>query len=193
MSNIPQYTPEEINAILKNRLNSTNFLWSKRDKDSVEQERVLFFKYYFDFASAIEAALRGIIYEYSLMSLSGMAMKAFGKPQDSCVAFLVKKDDFKAITNESKILECTNESEYEVFLKYISMFEHSVIKKNFIEKEAVYNAYDKIRKTRNILAHGLKAMDENVDFSQSVLSDFVYIFYLTFNYYKRIYNDRMSA
>ena len=68
---ISQLSPDEISNILLRRLSSTNDLYSRRNIDDIEQEKVIFFKYYFDFSSAIESCFRGIVFEYSKNPLVG--------------------------------------------------------------------------------------------------------------------------
>ena len=53
MSKITKIKPNDIYSILSRRLSSTNMLWKKREEDNLEQEKVIFFKYYFDISSAI--------------------------------------------------------------------------------------------------------------------------------------------
>ena len=184
MSNAVKIPPEEIYDILKRRLMTTNALWGKKDPDDIEQERVLFFKYYFDISSAIEACLRGILFVYENADKYGKTIKAFGKPHDLSVAFLLRPDDFTAVTNEQEIMENANLDDYNNYLRMISMFNNR--DERPFDYLVLNELYTKVRNTRNKLAHGIKAMDENVDFSSSLLADFMYVFYLTHNYYKQV-------
>ena len=63
---IPQLNPSDIYSHLTNRLSITNNLFEKLDTDSpVDLSNIIYFKYYFDISTAIEAIIRGIIIEES--------------------------------------------------------------------------------------------------------------------------------
>lgn len=189
MSKITKIKPNDIYSILSRRLSSTNMLWKKREEDNLEQEKVIFFKYYFDISSAIEACLRGIIFVYCNNSLSGNALKAFGRPEDSSVAYFLNLESFKSVTNGDKILLDVSLEKYNDYLKMITCFDKEIVSNKPFESQYIYDIYEQIRKTRNTLAHGLNSMEKNVDFTASHLADFMFIFYIVHNYYKRVHVD----
>ena len=184
---VQQISVENIKKILQDRLSSTNGLWSKRDVDDLEQEKVLFFKYFFDFSTAIESCLRGIVFEYSKINIFGKTIKEFGRPDDETVAFLVKYDEFKSITNGNEIFVNASIDDFKTnFQTLVPMIKFKNKDVNFNDYSRVKDAYNKVRKTRNTLAHGIRAMGDNIDFSPNCLLDFIYIYYLLINYYEHV-------
>jgi hypothetical protein len=57
----PELTPNDISNHLKIRLEKTNLLFSKIDADSIDEAKTVFFRYYFDFSTAIEATIKNIV------------------------------------------------------------------------------------------------------------------------------------
>lgn len=179
--------PKEIFKQIKFRLTITNSLWEKMDKDDVEQVNAIYFKYYFDISCAIEACIRGIIFEYTKCSLSGAYIKELAKPNVSSTSYFVSKELFFSIVG-TKIFDNVSHKEvinYKDLINALNDYDISKLKFDFDE---VKNTYQKIKKIRNALAHGLTSMANNVEFSNNVLFDFIYIFYLIHNYYINIYN-----
>lgn len=192
MSDIPQYDPDQIIEFLRQRVTSTNNLWEKRDEDDIEQEKILFFKYYFDYSSAIEATLRSLVDQYCRHSLLGKSLKIFSQSTSSSVPFFLTSEEFASVTNETDILADASQTQLDIYLNdvcFMSKASSSERMKNFNDYELLKQTYAEIRRVRNILAHGIRSMGDNVDFSKTTLSKFIYVFYLTHNYYKRIYSN----
>ena len=189
MASIPQLSPSEITTILSKRLSSTNDLFHRRNPDDIEQEKVIFFKYYFDFSSAIEYCLRGIIFEYSKMPLVGKCIEAFVQPGSTTRPYFLKEDEFTAIINQDRILDGKSLDEFCSFASgLVNVMNFNFSNYSFNDYEITKEKYNQIRKVRNTIAHGLKALESSIDYSHSQLLDFIYIYYLLFKYYENSYH-----
>lgn len=191
MASIPQLSPSEITTILSRRLSSTNDLFHRKNPDDIEQEKVIFFKYYFDFSSAIEYCLRGIIFEYSKMPLVGKCIEAFIQPASTTKPYFLGVEEFTAIINQNKILEGKTLGEFSAFTSgLVNVMNFNFSNYSFNDFEITKEKYKQVRHVRNTIAHGLKALESTIDYSNSQLLDFIYIYYLLFKYYESNYNTQ---
>ena len=171
---ISQLSPDEISSILLRRLSPTNDLYFRRNIDDIEQEKVIFFKYYFDFSSAIEYCLRGIVFEYSKKPLVGGCIDVFAQPASTLKPYFLRVEEFVAIVNEKEILEGTNNTDFLLLVKkYLKNMEPNLSNCSFDDFEITKEKYKQIRKVRNTIAHGLSALEANIEYSQTQLFDFV--------------------
>lgn len=190
---ISQLSPKEIKEILIKRLTSTNEVWKKRDTDSPEQEKVIFFKYYFDFSSAIESCLRNIVFVYAKNADFGGCIKVFAEPESSKKAYFLNCEEFCAIVNIDKISEKFLKKDFITFCNdLIPDMKISNLPCNFSYCQQIKEKYNKIRSVRNTIAHGLKAFEvTTIEYSQSQLLEFIHIFYLLFDYYNKINKNQI--
>lgn len=179
-------SPKEIKNILKNRLNTTDGLWKKHDTSDTDEENALFFKYYFDLYTAIEATLRGIVDVYSKRKVVGKTISVFVLPDDSKMPYFFDEDKMSQIVNESDVLKNTNQSEFCKYRKYTIALNKASQVYNFTDFSIFKEAYKTSRKARNTLAHGLNAYNTNIDFSLSTLDKLMFVFYILHKYYSRI-------
>lgn len=147
----------------------------------------IYFKYYFDISTAIEAIIRGIAAEESKKH---PYIKYVTQADSDSKAYFIKYEELKAlIIAVENLYQGSNEEEFKTKIcnKVDSLKGYRLTKK-IINNGAFKNDYESVRKTRNILAHGLTGVS-SVDYSNTQLESFLFICYLLFNYYEKIYNS----
>ena len=184
---IPQLNPSDIYSHLTNRLSITNNLFEKLDTDSpVDLSNIIYFKYYFDISTAIEAIIRGIIIEESKKNAY---IEYLAEPYSSNKACLIKYDELKTLVPIESLYKSTSINDFEDnFYNQIIALKRRRITKNFQNDGTFKEDYYTVRKTRNALAHGLTAM-QSIDYGPTMLETFLYVLYLLFKYYNSLVSN----
>lgn len=190
MSKIAQIPPDDIKMKLQKRLVSSWALWNTKITDDLEQEKVLFFKYYFDFSTAIEHCIRGIMFEHSSHEEIGSIITNYVKPDSDSQPFLVSKENMCCIISESNYNIVWKWVKRTEFQDLIDLLPNSKVDyfSNYqgYDFDLFLNDYNAIRKTRNILAHGIEAMD-NGTFTSEFLMKYLVSFIVIYSFYKHLY------
>ena len=184
---IPQMNPKEIYNGFLSRIEKTNMLFQLLDENSsIELSNSLYFKYYFDISTAIEAIIRGIVAEESKKH---PYIKYVTQADSDSKAYFIKYEELKAlIISVENLYQDPNEEDFKTKIcEKVDILKDYRLTKKFVNNGAFKNDYESIRKTRNILAHGLTGI-YSVDYSNTQLESFLFVCYLLFNYYEKIYN-----
>lgn len=179
---IEQLKPDDIYLHLTNRLSKTNKLFEMLDGDSpMDLCNIIFFKYYFDISTAIEAIIRGIIIEESKKNTY---IEYLAEPYSSNKACLIKYEELKKLIKIESLYENIEINDFKTnfYDKIVALDSLKRITKSFKNDGTFKEDYHAVRSTRNILAHGLAAM-QSIDYSPTMLETFLYVQYLLFNYY----------
>lgn len=184
---ITQMIPEDIYRSFIFRIENTNRLYEKLDDESeMELINTIFFKYYFDISTAIEAILRGVAFEESKKH---KYIVYLAEPSSDRKSFFINYEELKHLVNIDTLFLCLDEKEFENdFFKKVSALSSRTISKRFVKDGTFKYEFEKIRKVRNTLAHGLTSTS-SVDYSPEMLESFIYVLYLLNNYYKKLLED----
>lgn len=178
--------PDEIYKAFINRINKTNMLYDSLPKDSstIEMHNTIYFKYYFDISTSIEAVIRGIT---STKGKDNTYIEYLAKPSDESIAYFKKYDEIKALCQLDNLFKELNSNYFkDNYQDKVSILRvNSSISLSFKNDGSFIDIYNKVRKTRNTLAHGLMAND--VDYDDETLKLFLYVLYILLNYYKSIF------
>ena len=176
--------PDEIYQIFISRIDKTNLLYETLDDDSsIEISNTIYFKYYFDISTAIEATLRGITYS---VCKDNKYLEFLSKPDSDSKAFFLRYEEVKALVELDKAFIGINKQEFNSkYCSMISPLKNYTIKSTFKNDGTFIENYNKARTTRNALAHGLKS-HMTVSFDKSTIENFTYVLYILLSYYKSI-------
>ena len=178
-----QISAEEIYNAFIYRIEKTNMLFRLLKDDSlVELSNAIFFKYYFDISTAIEAILRGIAFEEAKFN---HIIEYYAKPNETDKSYFLSIDELKALVKSEHIFKRPNQEDFlnRLLSKIPALGKHN-ISKSLSSLEEFYEDYKNVRKTRNILAHGL--IQKDVDYSNNMLESFLYVMYVLLCYYEYI-------
>lgn len=184
MKSIIQIPPAEIKSILIKRLTASYELWKKRTPDDLEQEKVLYFKYYFDFSTAIEHCIRGILFEHSSHKELGQLIAQFIKPSAYHLSFFLSLDELSSIITEHKYSSIRENLKIDDYSDLMSFLPKSSLFHSLYDYEFFLEDYKTARNNRNILAHGVEAMDNG-----TFTSEFLMKYYLSFVVIHFCYDD----
>ena len=181
---IPQMTPDEIYQIFLSRISKTNLLYDTlTDDSSIEMSNTIYFKYYFDISTAIEATLRGITFS---ICKNNRYLKYLSEPESDSKAFFLCYDEMKALIELEKAFIKIDKKEFEKnYCKIISPLKGYAIASTFKNDGSFKDNYNNARNTRNTLAHGLKS-HMTVSFDNTTIENFLYTLYILLNYYKTL-------
>ena len=181
---ITQMMPEDIYYVFIARINRTNLLYNTLDEDSlVELYNTLYFKYYFDISTAIESVIRGITY---VECKNNKYLTYLAEPESDSKAYFLKYEEIKVLIDLNKIFSLANKAEFESnYCRKVAALKSYTVTKSFKNDGTFSEIYTSIRRTRNALAHGLKAAT-TVDFDTSTTESYLYVLYLLSVYYKSI-------
>ena len=178
-------SPSDIYNAFISRIDKTNILFEMLTYDSLfELSNKVLFKYYFDISTAIEAITRGITFS---ASKKHKYFARLAQPDSDKVAYFKEYEDIKALCGIDELYAGLNKSEFQTkFCNKVFAMKDYKISKSFINDGLFRDEYISVRKARNTLAHGLVATD-TIEYSKSVLESFLYILYLLYSYYKRVF------
>lgn len=179
-------SPNEIYNTFVSRVGNTNLLFGLLNEDSpIELSNVVYFKYYFDLSTSIEATIRGISYEESKKS---EYLKYLAIPNSDSKAFFLKYDEFKALVDIDLTYTLLDISYFNNnYISKIDVFDKLALAHQLKKDGSLQDKYNTIRNTRNSLAHGIKSTS-TVAFDKETLETFVFIFYFLLSYYKHLYS-----
>lgn len=179
-------TPDKIDELLDNRLNTTLKLYADLDMSDIEIYNVVYFRLYFDFSTAIESTIYNILYQkYGsddfILKLSKINSQAISK--------YLHNDDMKLLIkdfgSDIKIEDIKNRFNYMDAIFKTSFYKTLGLERKLYDVEAFNSFYSKSRTERNKLAHGLTLV--NVDFSNKMLFNFLSSYYVLAKYYRSIF------
>lgn len=190
-----QLKPEEIKRLLFDRLAKDNKAYIKIKetlKNSEEYEEyfkeIMYFKYYFDFSSAIEEINRNILYckyKDDSYSLETQRIEQPKKPM-----FIKPEHEVLLINNhcENKTIGDIKDFYYKTMVLPDNFYKRININKKIYEYEKFASFYGTSENTRNMIAHGLKL--QNVKYDDSTLFKFMMSFYTIYIFYEDTYNEK---
>jgi len=186
-----ELTPDEIADLLKKRISRTNILFQKIDASSIEETKTVYFKYYFDFSTAIEATILNIInLKYGI---DKFACVKIGINNQSVSKYYQKEDILNLLDGFGENI--TWKEYKDTFMGLCSAFKDSEYTrfndmKLISEIEAFPSFYAVSRNTRNILAHGL--LEQNVKYDNNMLEKFMLSYFILHLFHKTLYHEIAS-
>ncbi|HOI46997.1 MAG TPA: hypothetical protein PLR26_04630 [Bacilli bacterium] len=189
MATITQMTFKEIITVFNNRVEKTNVLKKELEKNggiitgNIDIEIQVYFKYYFDIYTTVERTIRCIVFE---MAKKHKLINYYGDPSNFNKPYLVSKEELESIIDNKGItlIIPSNSSFRRVLANRIEIISPTRKQLNILNEIDFYEKYDKLRKDRNQLAHGLESTS-NVEFSESRLQDNLSVLYYLLHFYKK--------
>lgn len=176
-------TFEQIDILLKNRINTTLRMSDELDMSDTEIYNIVYFRLYFDFSTAIESTIANIMYkkygnDEFILTKSKINSEAVSRYLPRSEITLLIGDFGKEIIIEDIYIE------FSILNKIIkeSFFRNLGMNKKLYDVEAFTSFYVQSRDVRNKLAHGL--IMENVSFNNSMLFKFMASYYVLIKYYE---------
>lgn len=193
ISQVTQLPSSVILNQLTIRLKRTNALNSVAGGISVSQqidwEKALYTQYYFDFSTAIEAVLRGIVFEVSARTPSfGNYITHLAQQDSAKKAYFLNFDEVDALTSCAFFSDSKADRKKDFVSRFQSLAAPLNTGKQFQplpeDGDGFSQFYGGARRTRNTLAHGLMAND--VSFDSDMLYQFCVVFFLLFRFYENM-------
>lgn len=175
--------PDDIYTVFFSRIEKTNLLFKLLDEDSpIEMTNSIYFKYYFDISTAIEAIIRGIAFEESKLH---SYVKYTSEANSESKSYFVHYDELKALIKDiNNLYSNISESDFKLSIcDKLEILRNYRITKKFINDGTFKIDYESVRRTRNTLAHGLIGIN-SVDYTKEQLESFLFVLYLLITYYK---------
>lgn len=181
-----QMRPEEIYRVFITRISKTNLLFNTLTGDtSLELYNTIYFKYYFDIATAIEATIRGITF---VEGNKHRYIEHIAKPSSDSIAYFKDYEEVKALCGLDNLFLHLDKVKFESdFFNKISALGGRAISMSFVNDGTFSELYKTVRRIRNTLAHGLKA--DSVDYDAQTIESFLFVFFTLHSYYVRISSD----
>ena len=178
-------TPDDIYKVFITRITKTNSLFdSLSDSSEMELElaNTLYFKYYFDISTAIEATIRGITF---VEGEKHKYIAHIAKPREDSISFFKDYEEVKALCGLDKLFEDLDKQRFEAdFFNKIAVLSRHAVSVSFVNDGSFSDLYKSVRRTRNALAHGLKA--DSIEYDCKTIESFLFIFFVLHSYYSRI-------
>ena len=188
---ILQMTPDDIYKIFITRIKETNSLFdSLSDKSEMELElaNTLYFKYYFDISTAIEATIRGITF---VEGEKHKYIAHIAKPGDDCIAYFKDYEEVKVLCGLDNLFKNLKKQKFETdFFNKIAVLKGRAVSVSFVNDGGFSDLYKSVRRTRNALAHGLKA--DSIEYDYKTIESFLFVFFILHSYYSQIYLPKES-
>ncbi|MEE3431423.1 MAG: hypothetical protein VZR78_01590 [Candidatus Enteromonas sp.] len=192
MGAVRQLSSSEILSVLTSRLARTNSLNSAAkahcSSDEIELEKMLFTQYFFDFSTAIESTLRGIVFEAMRGESFSRYWTYLARQDEQSKPFFLKIEDIKAITGLEFLTYDRAELLNDFNARFKCLADPIKSRSGFPpipdDEEEFKSQYSAIKKDRNSVAHSLTI--ENVSFNADRLFDFCSIFFLLFRFYEKL-------
>ena len=185
---ISQMMPDDIYSVFVSRISKTNLLYDLLTDDSpIEMSNAIYFKYYFDISTAIEATLRGITFE---VCSDNRYLEFLAQPDSSSKAFFLKYGELKALVPLDSLFDSIKKEEFnKKFCANFSPLTKHIIKCSFKNDGTFKDIYNRVRDIRNALAHGLNS-NNIVSFENSIIEEYIYVLYILLTYYKKIISHK---
>lgn len=182
-----------------NRINYTNIAYegivekyNKKNKDDLNEEdefeqlkNLMYFKYYFDISTAIEALLRGIAFG---MSSKHNYVHYYTRPYDPGKGYFISLQELETFIDFEQVKKIFNNFNdfKDIFRKISPLNDYKSWNKSFDNIDFFRNAYKGCYDQRNLFAHGLAQKNSNAtaDFTTDRLMYFIYLYYFFVEYYK---------
>lgn len=188
--------PEEIKELLFKRLQKNNQAYTKikesfkgtQDYEEYLKE-IMYFKYYFDFSSAIEEVNRNIL--FCKYCNDSYLIETQNIEQESKPRFIKIKHEKLLINNidEEKTINDIKEFFNDVICCIPDSFYKNLnLNKKINEYENFESYYGTSESTRNRIAHGL--ILKNVKYDDATLFKFMLSFYTIFTFYCDLYTKQ---
>lgn len=179
--------PNEIYSTFISRINKTNMLFENLTSDSsVEIMNTVYFKYYFDISATIEAIIRGITFAESKKH---KYIGHIAQPESDKIGYFKDYEEIKALCGINKLFDSLNKTTFQRdFCEKIAPLQKFKTTKTFINDGLFCDDYCRVRKTRNILAHGLAATN-TIEFNPTMLESFLYVLFVLYSFYLRSENE----
>lgn len=183
-----ELTPKQISELLINRLSRTNQLLERVGENNLEEEKAVYFKYYFDFSTAIETIIYNIVKQK--YGLDKFACAKIGVDNPATSKYF-RKDDVVSLLDGFGC-DITWKDYKDKLMGICSAlcdrdFQRFADTKLISDIEAFSSFYTTSRETRNHLAHGL--MEQNVRYDKNTLEKFTLSYFVLFSYYEDLYNN----
>lgn len=186
---IRQLSSSTIQSLLESRLKVTNGLFclhqSSDSKDNVDSGNLIYFRYYFDFSTAIETTMRGIAFQEAKMCHNADYFLRIGQIDDTGKSFFLSREHAGLLLNDFKYEKVPffDEMHFLEFAKRIECLKSC--KSLFLtENEDLSALYDSVRTTRNKIAHGI--CETGVEYTKEHLRCFALVYFFLIEYYKII-------
>lgn len=178
-----QMTPDEIYKLFISRITNTNLLFNSiTNETTMELSNTIYFKYYFDISTAIEATIRGITF---IEGQKHQYIAHIAKPSCDSIAYFKDYEEVKALCGVDNLFRNLNKRKFEdEYFKKITALKDYPISVSFTQDGNFSGLYTMVRKTRNKLAHGLKS--DTVDFDCKTIESFLFVFYVLHSHYSFI-------
>ena len=180
-----QMTPDDIYKIFITRITKTNSLFdslSKKSEMELELANTLYFKYYFDISTAIEATIRGITF---VEGEKHKYIAHIAKPGDDCIAYFKDYEEVKSLCGLDNLFKNLEKQKFENnFFNKIAVLKGHAVSVSCVNDGSFSDLYKYVRKTRNALAHGLKA--DSIEYDYKTIESFLYVFFILHSYYSKI-------
>lgn len=180
-----QLTYTDIKDKLFNRLQKTQKMCINIIKEeNLDIVQNIYFKYYFDFSTAIEASITSIMAEKYIDDFARSKMKIFNRSTSN----YIPKDDIKLLI-ESPKMDVEIKEIKDFYKGYVNVigdgfYESIGLDKTIENYEEFTSFYNTSRDTRNQIAHGLST--SNVKYNDSMLFKFMLSFYVIHQYHIEI-------
>lgn len=180
---ISQMTPDEIYKLFKSRIIKTNLLFNSiTNETTMELSNTIYFKYYFDISTAIEATIRGITF---IEGKKHQYITHIAKPNCDSIAYFKDYEEVKALCGLDNLFNNLDKVKFETaFFNKIAALKGHSISVSFINDGKFSEIYTTVRKTRNTLAHGLKS--DAIDYDYKTIESFLFVFFVLHSHYSSI-------
>lgn len=187
-------TPDEIKTLLFNRLSKINDAFLQLNDYKIIDlydnylKEIFYFKYYFDFSSAIEEINRNILMcKYKDDSY----VKKISQVDKECKAMFINKKDEEMIVGEIEIDDTVLDVK-DFYSSVINIIPDSFYKKLNLEKkikeyDVFASYYGTSESTRNRIAHSLTLI--NVKYDDGTLFKFMLTFYTLYIFYNNLHKE----
>ena len=183
-------TSDEIESALFDRLKKTQELYNQTISESADKEdnldlvQIIYFKFFFDFSTAIEQTITSIM---ALKYRDAFAQKKM-KILDKSTSNYLNVDEIRILFDSDKI-EVTIRNIKDYYSNIIKIIPESFYRRIGLDKkisdyEDFTSYYRTSRDTRNKLAHGL--INENVRYDTTTLFKFMLSFFVLHSYHKTL-------
>lgn len=182
-------TPANIKEKLFERLDRTQKTFEKTNvnkEDDLDIVQTIYFKYYFDFSTAIESTITSIMAIKYPDDFAKVKMKI----TDLSTSNYLNQDEIKLLIDTDDLNNTIGDIEL-FFNKHVSIitsdfYNQIGVNKTINDYESFTSYYKTSRDTRNKIAHGL--INENVRYDNVTLFKFMLAFYVLHSFHSDLYD-----